>query len=177
MSYNREARQLGAGDKLSRQPEDFYVIPIIAVEALRQNEVFTGVGWEPASGDGRIAKLMQMQLASDLRFDVYGEGGMDFRLETRQVDYIITNPPFSLALPFVRHALECAPKVAMFLRLQFLEGKERGEFFKKHPPIRIYLFSERLNCDPASNGSGGMMCFAWFIWERGFRGIPGLRWV
>ena len=174
--YVQEARLLGAGDKSKRRAEDFYVTPIAAIDALLKRETFSGKGWEPAAGDGRIAKAFGMEFASDIRSEAYGET-VDFRLETRQVDYIVTNPPYSLALPFVKHALECAPKVAMFLRLQFLEGQERREFFEKHPPIRIYVFSERLNCDPGSNGKGGMMCFAWFVWERDYHGCPALSWL
>jgi len=45
---------------------------------------------------------------------------------------IITNPPYRYALNFVQKALESVRiggKVAMFLKLQFLEGKERRKFF------------------------------------------------
>ena len=34
----------------------------------------------------------------------------------------------------------------MFLKVQFLEGKRRKEFFKKFPPKVVYVFSERIMC-------------------------------
>ena len=66
---------------------------------------------------------------------------------------IITNPPYKVALDFVKHSLDIIPegnKVAMFLKLQFLEGKARKEFYKENPPKKIYVASGRLNC--AKNG-------------------------
>lgn len=50
---------------------------------------------------------------------------------------VITNPPYKFALEFVQRALESVKpgrKVAMFLKLQFLEGKRRKEFFQTTPP-------------------------------------------
>ena len=50
---------------------------------------------------------------------------------------IITNPPYSVGLEFVQKALESVRpggKVAMFLKVQFLEGQKRGAFFKDTPP-------------------------------------------
>ena len=64
---------------------------------------------------------------------------MDFLTETFP-DFegdIITNPPYSAGLEFVKRALETVRpggKVAMFLKVQFLEGKRRGELFSKTPP-------------------------------------------
>ena len=53
---------------------------------------------------------------------------------------IITNPPYSMGLEFVQRALESVRpggKVAMFLKVQFLEGQKRGEFFRHTPPEKF----------------------------------------
>lgn len=50
---------------------------------------------------------------------------------------ILTNPPYKYEKEFIEHAMTIIPdgrKVFMFLKLQFLEGKARGELFKKYPP-------------------------------------------
>ena len=50
---------------------------------------------------------------------------------------IVTNPPYKYALEFVEKALsliEKGRKVAMFLRIQFLEGQRRRKLFDKEPP-------------------------------------------
>lgn len=68
----------------------------------------------------------------------------------------------------------------MFLKLTFLEGKERKEFYKENPPKKIYVASGRLNC--AKNGnfddySSSAVAYAWFIWEKGFKGSPVIDWI
>ena len=62
---------------------------------------------------------------------------------------IITNPPYSIAEEFVRKSIEVLQsghKVAMLLRLNFLEGQKRRKLFEKYNPCRIYVFSKRINC-------------------------------
>ncbi len=95
---------------------------------------------------------------------------------------IITNPPYAFAQEFVEQALKMIQpgrKVAMFLKLTFLEGKKRAELFKSTPPIRVWVSSSRLKC--AMNGdfdsfSSSAAAYGWFIWEKGFKGHPEIRW-
>ena len=68
----------------------------------------------------------------------------------------------------------------MFLKILFLEGKTRKEFFLENSPKVIYVASGRLNC--AKNGdfdkyTTGAVCYAWFVWEKGFTGEPVIRWI
>ena len=70
-------------------------------------------------------------------------------------------------------------KVAMFLKLTFLEGRRRYDLFKSTPPIRVWVSSSRLKC--AMNGDfentgGSATAYAWFVWEKGFQGYPEIRW-
>ena len=99
---------------------------------------------------------------------------------------IITNPPYKHAQRFIEKALELIPagnKVAMFLKVQFLEGKARKKLFTKHPPKTIYVSSSRLLCaknaefERMKKGGGSAVAYAWFIWERGFNGKPIIRWI
>lgn len=108
---------------------------------------------------------------------------MRFLLEN-VVDFsgdIITNPPYKYALEFVEHALNIVQqgrKVAMFLKLTFLEGKARKAFFLKNPPKVVYVNSSRLEC--GKNGkfeSKNAVAYAWFVWEKGFCGDPIIKWV
>lgn len=126
-------------------------------------------------------------IATDLIYRGYGdEESLNFLEETLE-DFegdIITNPPYKYAFEFVQKALdsiEIGHKVAMFLKLQFLEGKKRKEFFKENPPKVVYVASSRLNC--AMNGdfekypSNNAICYAWFVWEKGFKGDPIIKWI
>src|SRR5689334_1635219 len=83
--------------------------------------------------------------STDLIDRGYGQGGIDFLRTNTMTDNIVTNPPFSLAPKFVHHALlHTRNKVAMILRLNFLETKSRKKLFTEHPFCRLYVFCERV---------------------------------
>ena len=91
-------------------------------------------------------------------------------------------PPYAAAQEFVEQALKMIQpgrKVAMFLKLTFLEGKARWALFRDNPPIRVWVSCSRLKC--AMNGDfdkyeSSATAYAWFIWEKGFKGYPEIRW-
>ena len=93
-----------------------------------------------------------MYLVSNLIDRGYGKVQDFFNIKHSDMD-IVTNPPYKIALPFLKYApgiLFRTVKRALFLRVLFLEGKERGRFFKENPPKKIYVASGRLSC--AKNG-------------------------
>ena len=127
---NRKAPKKGA---------DFYETPRDAILKLIENESFDGGISEPACGKGAISRVMIEKgyrvNSSDLFSYGYGKPGVDFLVSKKKVDNLITNPPFNLALEFTKQATSLTMrKVALLMRIQFLEGKERGEFFKHTPP-------------------------------------------
>jgi hypothetical protein len=122
-------------------------------------------------------------VSTDLVDRGHGTPGRNFLHETElQAPCVVTNPPFKLADDFALHALRLgAQKVALLMRLAWLEGRARHErVFKDHPPSRVWTFSRRLTMwradDPNPRDSGGTMAFAWFVWERGHTG-PVLGWL
>lgn len=172
-----------------RQKDDFYPTPDRATFALLRAEKFDGPIWEPACGDGAISKLFEAAghevISSDLVDRGYGENRIDFLMEyTSRAPNIVTNPPFKLAVPFVRHSLGLTTgKVAMLLKIAFLEGQERAALFKESPLARVHVFSQRLAFVPGGTtgarklDGGGMMAFAWFVWEHGYTDVPRLGWI
>lgn len=153
---------------------------------------------EPAAGEGHISKVLREHypnsqiISTDLvqRDDRFGcgiVGGVDFLTENylEKFNNVITNPPFSLAKEFAEKALEVSTgKVILFAKIQFLEGRQRKDFFATHPPKAVYVFSKRVN--PLRNGLevdengkpwSSTMCFAWFVWEHGYTGEPCIRWI
>lgn len=176
-----------------RAKYDFYATPARAVEGLLAAEQFTNTVWEPCCGGGHISEVLRQHgydvRSTDLIDHGYGQTGIDFLAQTEPVAIdIITNPPYIQAQTFVEHALSLlAPgrKVAMFLRLVFLESSSRRALFEKHPPARVYVASARLGC--AKNGEfrkkadgelfyPSAVAYAWFVWEKGFTGLPTLHW-
>lgn len=95
---------------------------------------------------------------------------------------VVTNPPYRLAKEFVEKSLEIVGpgrKVAMLLKLTFLESQKRWPLFMENPPIRVWVFRERQVC--GANGvfdtRSSAVCYAWFIWSKGYRGSPEIRWL
>jgi len=166
---------------------DYYASPPEALEDLLRFEEF-GEVWECADGEGNLCGVLRKRgilgRHSDLIDRGCGEGGVDFLLEDSWRGDIITNPPYKYALSFVRHALRIIPegrKVAMLLKIQFLEGKSRREFFRQNPPKTVYVWSKRIKCafnnEFGKSKEGGAIMFAWFVWVKGFRGDPTIKWL
>ena len=188
----REREQHGyfVGNRRNQNAEahDYYATEPKATEVLLEQEHFAPVVWECACGEGHISKVLESHgynvVSTDLVYRGYGRlNPCDFLLED-VVDFsgdIITNPPYKYALEFVKHALNIVQqgrKVAMFLKLTFLEGKARKAFFLKNPPKVVYVSSSRLEC--GKNGKferKNAVAYAWFVWEKGFCGDPIIKWV
>lgn len=72
----------------------------------------------------------------------------------------------------------------MFCKIQLLEGVSRYEMFQNSPLKTVYVFTKRQN--PWRNGSpvdengkkwASTMCFAWFVFEHGYKGKPTIEWL
>lgn len=173
----------------NRETFDYYATEPKAVEMLLELERFAPLIWEPACGEGHISKVLQAHdyevISTDLVYRGFGNPEpLDFLKETLDgfEGDIITNPPYSVGLEFVQRALESVRpggKVAMFLKVQFLEGQKRGAFFKDAPPRTVYISRSRLSC--AKNGDferfpNSAIAYAWYVWEKGFIGDPVIKW-
>lgn len=164
---------------------DFYPTPPWATFALLDNEDFSGEVWECACGDGTMSDVISdfgLPVISSDRFDHgFGETGHDFLTSTRRASNIITNPPYYDAGNFVAHGLKQARrKLALLLRLAFLEGQHRTRtIFHRHPPSTVWVFSERITFYPkeAERKGSGTTAYAWFVWNLEHRGSTELCWL
>ena len=171
---------------------DYYATDPQAVKMLLDVESFSQHIFEPACGGCHISKVLigegfdvissdivhrgsdyQTQVADFLKFEPSSPNNRD----------IITNPPYKFAAEFVEHSLDISTdsvKVAMFLKLTFLEGGKRKRLFDKYPPQKIYVFRNRIDC--WKNGQkpdkpSRAVCYAWFVWQKGFDGVPQIAWI
>ena len=186
-------KTLGASNHTDkeRQNEDYYATTPKAAELLLELETFSPNIWECACGEGHLSKVFESKgynvRSSDLMDRGFGETETDF-LGIDNLEWngdVITNPPYKYAQEFVQKALQIIPrgnKVAMFLKLQFMEGKGRKNLFLKNPPKTIYVSSSRLMCAKNAEfekmvaGGGSAVAFAWYVWEKGFVGTTELKW-
>ncbi|MGN6121693.1 MAG: hypothetical protein ACTHOJ_01925 [Sphingomonas oligoaromativorans] len=171
-------------DPAAREVDDLYPTWPAATRVLLAVERFTGAIWEPACGDGAMSRELVAAghevISTDLIDRGYGAGGRDFLMEWQALaPNVVTNPPFKHAVEFVERALLLTTgKVAMFLRLAFLEGQDRGRWFPTTPLARVWVMSRRV---PIQRGrlaeegdSAGPLAFAWFVWEHGHVGPAAL---
>lgn len=191
---NSVYKTLGASNHTNkeREKDDYYATDPIAIDKLLTVERLNENVWECACGAGHLSKRLERfgynVKSTDLIDRGYGKTGVDFLAQTEMfAGDILTNPPYKYAMEFVLKALELIPdgyKVFMFLKLTFLEGKTRyNELFKKFPPTSIYVFSERVLCaknarfDEMKAGGGSAVAYAWFVWQKGFRGVTEVLWI
>lgn len=188
---NSVFKLLGASNHVDfdRANFDYYATDPIAAKWLLQIEPnLSNTIWECACGENHLANIFK-----DAGKNVRCSDIVVRQPDIEQLDFlacntpmhdadIVTNPPYKYALQFVEKALSLVDEnrlVCMFLKLTFLEGKARRMFFNENPPIRIHVSSSRINCE--LNGiydknKQSAVCYAWFVWQKGFKGYPELHW-
>jgi hypothetical protein len=169
-------------------PADLYETPAWATNALFKREKFIGTILEPACGYGAISDIAKEQgysVISQDKYDYgYGQADKDFLKDyPEDVDNIITNPPYSFAKDFVIVSkLVATKKIAMFLKLNFLEGIGRYKLFSDttFPLATVYVFCHRVNPFPHGTSppqNSGTIAFAWFVWDKSHAGAPNIKWI
>lgn len=169
-----------------REENDFYATEPAAADLLEYSEVIAPYIWEPACGEGHLAKrfnqLGHTVFSSDKINRGFGET-IDFLAAENiccTVPFgsfdIATNPPYKLTADFIKRGwewIENGRKLCLFLKLTFLESVARDKLFEQYPVSRIHVCRKRIKC--AKNGdfskvSSSPTCYAWFVWEKGYVG-------
>jgi len=173
-----KGKNFSANNTGKRKKSDFYETPYSLTLQLLEREELIGSILEPACGNDAILKLLP-------KHSIGYDKEVDFLKETKKYNTIITNPPFSLAYDFIIKAKEIATdKIIFLLPLSYLHGKKRFDFIwmdKIFPLKKIYVFTrypmlgEELNEDGKYNT--GMMVYAWYVWEKNYRGEPTIDWI
>lgn len=189
-----------------RAEHDYYATEPKAIDALLEKETFDKNApiWENCCGEGHLSKRLEefgyKVISTDLVDRGYGEGNVDFFKETKtRANCIITNPPYKYAKEWVEHSLKLLPKggkLALFLPIQFLESEGRRKLFAENPPKTVHVCVNRILCgingdftakdkdgntvynkDGTPKRMSSAKCYAWFVWEKGFKGKTCLDWV
>jgi hypothetical protein len=86
--------------------------------------------------------------------------------KTKELNWVITNPPFNLAHQIVPKAFQnTLGGCAFLLRLSWLEPcKDRAEFLSEHPPNKVIVLP-RISF--TGDGKTDSTTCAWFVWEHG----------
>lgn len=187
--------QLGASNhsETERESNDFYATDPKSLEIFlkaldRDNIKLHKDIWECACGQGHLSKVLESKgynvWSTDLIDRGYNKHDINFlRTNIVWLGDILTNPPYKYAKEFVEHSLYLLNKgcyCVMFLKIQFLEGKDRRKLFDKYPPKYVYVNSARQLCylnGDMENKISSATCYCWFVWEKGFKGEPIIRWI
>lgn len=179
----RTLKSLIGGDANNRKSNDFYPTPGYAIDDILNRVKFEGDIWEPSCGNGAISKKLKERgydniRSSDLYDYGYGESGIDFMKQQYPCDNIITNPPFNISTKFAIHGLNFVRKKMVLLnKLTFLEGKERqSKLFNQNHLESVYVYSHRINFAD-ENKRGGMLSFAWFVFDKRHNGPANIFWI
>lgn len=183
---------LTEGQRIERHiAANFYPTPPEATRALLSVETFDDAIWEPACGQGHIAKVLleagYSVTATDLNDFGYGTFNVNFLGERIPLaKHIVTNPPYGsgLADDFINHALRLARysggKVAMLLNLASLAHERRTREWRKIPPARIYAI-DSVVCWPDPNRKPPKHFlqhrYFWAVWEQGHSGPASFWWL
>ena len=168
-----------------RKQTDFYETPYSLTRKFLDREYFDKSlsVCEPACGKGAITKVLKEYWDDNLITSYDQE--VNFLWDTGHYDYVVTNPPFSIALQFINKAKrQVKSKFAFLLPLSYLHGKERyDEVYsdKEYGLKKVYVFTRYPMLGDKLREDGkyktGMMVYAWFVWEKGYSDEPTISWI
>lgn len=175
---------IGAGSVLGspagRRVFDYYPTPAwMTLALLRRVSVFDVL--EPCSGENAIADVLRANGLQVTTNDADPSRPAATHLDATQREtwerlsprpyrhgcpfWTVTNPPFSLADALVPLAVEHSIKVAMLLRLSWLEPTAaRQRFLAVHPPSLLIVLPRH---SFKGNRSTDSVTSAWFVWDEG----------
>jgi hypothetical protein len=172
---------------LAREKDDFYPTPPEPTRAFLHAELSQlsdfGTVWEPAAGDGAMAREIEAVGLTAIRSDLVDRGcGAEIRsfydYREPRAKAIVTNPPFALCNEdpgWVRHALETlgVEYMALLLPVNWMgSGTERAALWSEYTPARVYLMRWRIDF----TGQGAQpMLNAWYVWDKAHQGETILR--
>lgn len=169
-----------------RVKNDYYTEPRWLVEALLDVEPLSGTCWDPSAGSGNIVTALRDRGMSCWGSDIVnrgfdGAGVMDFLTTTQIAGNVVTNPPYGIIEPYIRHALSLTKhKVCILARLALLEGMKRREMFRTTPLARVWVSSRRASMPPGGSdieAKGGAIAYGWFVWDHLHSGPATVGWL
>jgi len=165
------SRMTGGNPGKKRSVADFYPTPPDVTQAL-MNAIHIPLCskvWEPACGEGHMVRVLRDNGLDVTATDIMT--GTDFLAAQKPMgtEWIITNPPFSLAEEFIRKCLQHKVPFALLLKSQFWHAKKRYDLFLEHKPAYVmpltwrpdFCFMERKEGERAAP----LMDVCWCVWS------------
>ena len=143
---------------------DEFQTPKVAINCLLPYLKKEWVIWECAWGGGSLANHLEEK---GFKVEQIGEDFLnDIIIGVKdRFDCIVTNPPYSLKDKFLEKCYKIGKPFALLMPLTALEGKKRGELYRKYG-IQLIIPNKRINfITPSGKGSGAWFQVAWFCYK------------
>lgn len=159
---------------------------------------FCGRGFDPSAGDGRmLAEIIRRgnpgpHFANDIREEeeprLRGNipsakitiGDYLSMKSPPEADFLITNPPFTLAVEFVKKAREHITGPILILQSVSWQGTSKRSRWLKEESGLAYVLNlprrPRWEVDVGTAHSN-IWDFAWFVFLPGYAGLPKMDWL
>lgn len=144
--------------------------------------------WEPAAGEGHMARVLYANGYRVWSTDIEAADGvasLDFLsvndIRSAGTGTIISNPPFSIAPQFVRHAVNIGMRnprgmVAMLLRCDWDTAESRRDLFSDAPFAMKLVLTSRPYWHEDRHASP-RFSYSWYIWRCGYEGLPQIMYA
>ena len=166
MDNLQASRMVGGNTAYKRIESDFYPTPPEATIALLNflGLPKTTVIWEPACGENHMVQTMKNMGYATIGSDI--QTGEDFlTIPFKECDWIITNPPFSLAEDFIKRCNQHNRPFALLLKSQYWHAKKRQAIFDEIRPSYILPLTWRPDFLFKTRGKGApLMDVMWVVW-------------
>lgn len=171
-AHIQPAKARVASSVIPRDPVDDYPTPDGFTQALLDylDLDTSATVLEPSAGSGHLVQSLRKAGFENVEFRDLVFGGQDFMEGEPPAepthDWVITNPPYKLAEPFVYRSLAHARiGVAFLLNSGFLESVGRAQgLFRDFPPAYILLNSRKMKLNGERDGRSSIFAHVWVVW-------------
>jgi hypothetical protein len=143
------------GRGTNRDPKDFYATPFASFSPLLNVLPTDVMFFEPCAGDGRILRWLRDSGRKAIGSDLYPQKGSlidktyydetptNYLKVDWQHEFVLTNPPFSIAFEMCQHARKYSREFMFLLRLSFLESEARSDWLSANEPAALFVLKKR----------------------------------
>ena len=160
-----------------RPQADFYQTPRPLTWELMKLDLFdfNKKVLEPSCGKGAITNILKENFKSKNVFEGDIKKGQDFLNQRykQKIDYVVTNPPFSLFDEFVTQAKRIAiEKIAFIAKTNFFGAEKRNRFGIWNNLKYVYIFNRQVDYRYFRKDNKlicGNLITGWFIWDMNWK--------
>lgn len=192
-NINTDILERNTKNEVYRTP-DYAYVPLLDYRP----EWFSGQGFDPSAGDGRMLAEISRRgnlgphFANDIRDEelplmqqniptaniTIGDYLLDFNPPA--ADFMITNPPFTMSVEFVKKGKKHINGPIFILQSVSWQGtNKRSRWLKDHSGLAYVLNLARRPKWEVDVGvaHSNIWDFAWFVFMPDYKGLPQMDWL